>query len=575
MKEQYARTLASALGPALGLTEAEIFSAIESPKNSKFGDLALPCFELAKRRQIPPPQCARELADSIKLPPGFSSVLAVGPFLNFHLDRPPYIEAVIRQCIAGSWLRTGTPDKTMLLEYSSPNIAKSFHVGHLRATLIGNCLDKLYRFQNYHVESINHLGDWGTQFGFVWAGCELWGKPAEPTVSSLVDLYRRATSLKERQEKSELGPDETALPDVNEMARKYFVDLELGKEYAVEFWRWCLDISMVYFKATYERLGVHFDHYIGESFYSDKLEAVKVELEQSGLLQDSQGALGVDLGEELGFARIFTPDGRSLYLTRDIASAEYRARTFHFDVAIYVVGAPQTLHFQQLKAVLKALGKPYADDIIHVAFGHVLGMRTRGESGAIELHEFLDEAYERALRAYREQVTKRPEGLDESAVAEGVALSAIVFSNLSRLRLKDVHFNWDQALAFQGDTGPYLLYAYARINGIKERASAAGLAVDLANLTGELLTDDHAYALVTTLAKFESVLRATAADNEPSYLAMYALDIAKTFSKAYAELKVVGEEQRLAASRLALFEATKQVLGQTLELLGIRPLERM
>ena len=253
------------------------------------------------------------------------------------------------------------------------------------------------------------------------------------------------------------------------MARAFFIDLEKGEPYAAEFWKTCVDTSLEYLQRTYERLHIRFDHYIGESFYSDKLEAVKDMLEASGHLTESQGALGVDLGEELGFARIYTPDGRSLYLTRDIATANYRAERFHFDKAVYVVGAPQSLHFQQLKGVLRLLGLGYAEKIEHVAFGHVMGMKTRGGGDFIELNEFLDEAYERALEAYHTQVSKRPEGLDDTEVARAVALAAIVFSNVSRTNIKDVHFKWEHALEFQGDTGPYLLYACARINGIKEK----------------------------------------------------------------------------------------------------------
>ncbi len=576
MIDQLRSRLATAIGEASGIPAASLQNLIEKPKNPEHGDLAVPCFVLAKQWKKSPVECAEQLQQSLVLPEGFSQAHAVGPFLNLRFDRPGFAAAVVNKILDADHplYDAATSAQKILLEYSSPNIAKPFHVGHLRTTLIGNSLARVFRFAGHDVLTINHLGDWGTQFGFVWAGCKLWGKPENPSVSELVELYRKATSLKDRQEKDELLSGDEELPDVNAIARQYFLDLEAHEAYAQEFWQWCLDISLRYLKDTYHRLGIEFDHYIGESFYSGMLDDVQKELREASLLQESQGALGVDLGEELGFARISTPDGRSLYLTRDIASAEYRANTFGFDKAIYVVGAPQTLHFQQLVAVLHALGKTYADSIIHVPFGHVMGMKTRGEGGAIELNEFFDEAYERALSAYREQVSKRPEGLDEEVVAKGVALSAVLFSNLVRTRMKDVHFSWDHALAFQGDSGPYLQYACARINGVKEKAKQSGLSYT-ESVSPEYLSEDACFALAYSLAEFDAAIERTMSDYEPAHLASYALELAKEFSRAYNALKVVGEDEAIAAARLSLFEATRITLAKSIELLGISPLQRM
>ena len=462
----------------------------------------------------------------------------------------------------------------MIIEYSSPNIAKPFHVGHLRTTFIGNALDRVYRYLGYDVISINHLGDWGTQFGFVYAGCELWGKPTEPTVNQLVELYKKATSLRDAQDKDLVSEADRAVPNVNDIARKFFVDLEDGQKYALEFWQWCLDISMKYFLEAYERLNVKFDHYTGESFYSDKLEDVKKDLHAAGVLEESLGAIGVNLGEELGFARIYTPDGRSLYLTRDIATAKYRWETFHFDRAVYVVGAPQILHFKQIKGILEAIGAEYGDKIIHVPFGHVLGMKTRGDGDVVELNDFLDEAFSRALTAYNDQVSKRPAGLDENEVAQAVSLAAIILSTLNRSCIKDVHFSWDTALAFQGDSGPYLLYSAARINGVKEKALAAGIAIPK-NVSGKFLEEDASFALVQQLENFSNVLERVAAEYEPLGLVTYALELASTFSRSYNGLKVIGEEAELSSNRLALFECVRIVLTTSMKLLGMRPVERM
>ncbi len=571
--------LSKAIADSSPLDAGAVSELLESPKKRGFGDIAFPCFALAKLMKKSPADCAAELSKSLQLPSGFSRFEVLGPFINFHYDRSLIVGETLADLgvlpeQSATQKKSDNHSKTIIVEYSSPNIAKPFHVGHLRATLIGNCLDRCYRELGYNTISINHLGDWGTQFGFVWAGCQIWGTPEEPSVSSLVDLYRKATALRESQEEENPGKEVLAQPNVNEMARSFFIDLEDDKQYAKDFWQMCVDVSLVYLRATYDRLGVSFDHYTGESFYSDKLKAVEEELREAGLLLESKGALGVDLGEKLGFARIATPDGRSLYLTRDLATAKYRAETFNFDRAMYVVGAPQTLHFQQIKGVLSALNKAYADRIEHVAFGHVLGMKTRGGGAFIELNSFLDEAVERATEAYREQVSKRPEGLDETEVARAVSLSAILFGTLARTNGKDVHFDWKHALEFQGDSGPYLLYAYARINGIKSKAIAAG--IDPSHpFSPELLTEDSAYALCSVLSNFEETLEKTVADNEPSYLCAYALELAKAFSKAYLELKVLDAEAEVASARLALFEATRLVLKKSLMLLGIETIERM
>lgn len=564
IKEQLKQKLVSAIANCGHLETAAIQKLIEKPKNQSFGEFAFPCFLLAKLWKKSPPECARKLAQEINLPDEFSRAEATGPFLNFRLNRNYVSKQILAHYLSELSL---TQSQRVIMEYSSPNIAKPFHVGHLRATLIGNCLDRVYRFSGYDVVSINHLGDWGTQFGFVWAGCEIWGKPESPSVASLVDVYRRATSLKKNQEN---GHD-LDQPDINEMARTYFLKLEAGEPEATSFWSWCRALSMQYLEQAYERLNVSFDHFTGESFYQSKLEGVRRSLEQNGILENSEGALGVDLGESLGFARIYTEDGRSLYLTRDLATAEYRAQEYGFDKAVYVVGVPQTLHFQQLVAILEKWGKEYADKIIHAPFGHVAGMSTRGGQ-FIELSSFLDEAEQKALTAYREQVSKRPPGLDEQEVAKAVALAAIIFETFSRTRIKDVEFSWKRALEFQGATGPYLLYAYARINGIREKVGNLQMEIDS---TGEAYTEDTAFHLLMALCEFEPTLNKTLEENEPATLAFYTLELAKQFSKAYQELKIKGEEQKVASARLALFEATRKVLKACIEMLGMRLIERM
>ncbi len=569
-------SLAEAISSSTGLKAAEITTLFEKPKNPSHGDISLPCFSLAKNLKSSPQASPQELAQKIKdssvLPDEIISISQIGPFLNFKLNYNLLAKSILNDANNSLAYRANTLSETLIVEYSSPNIAKPFHVGHLRATLIGNSLDRMYRYAGFKTESINHLGDWGTQFGFVWAGCQLWGTPKEYTVKNLVALYKKATSLKEEQEKT---PPENPSEEVQSIARNYFLNLEKGEKEAVTFWKKCVDVSLDYLKATYTRLGVSFDHYLGESFYSDKLEAFENELREKNLLEDSEGAKGVQLGDQLGFARISTPDGRSLYLTRDLAAAEYRYNRFRFSKSIYVVGSPQSLHFKQMKEILSRMRKPYADSILHVAFGHVLGMKTRGEGSAIELNDFLDEAFERAMTAYHSQVSKRPEGLNENEVAEKVARSAIIFSTLNRTNIKDVQFNWDDALSFQGDSGPYLLYAYARINSIVEKAEVHGISPSGSSLSEKTLETPEAKNLLKCIMEFEPALDTALESNEPMHMCSYALDLSKQISKAYLVLKVIGEEKEIAESNLQLFIAAKNQLGKTFKLLGFEPLEKM
>jgi len=566
-------SLAESLAIPTSLPVQSIVPMLQTPKNPAHGELSYAVFEFSKINSLPPPVASERIRELLTLPSGFLGCETVGPFLNFRVDKPKFVSAFLSAALPAP-IKNG---EKIIVEYSSPNIAKPFHVGHLRATLLGSALDKIYRFLGYDVISINHLGDWGTQFGFVWAGCQIWGKPENPTVSELVELYRIATTLKAEQEKT--PPTDPTTVVVNEIARGYFRDLEEAKPYAVEFWKWCLAISMQYFKQTYARLQVNFDHYTGESFYSDKLDSVKRLFSDAGVLKESNGALGVELGEKLGFARIATPDGRSLYLTRDIATAQYRAETFNFAQALYVVGSPQTLHFEQIVNLLKLVGAPYADKLEHVAFGTVLGMKTRGDGEFVELNDFLDEAVDRALTAYQSAVAKRPEGVNEKAVSKAVGLSAIVFGTLNRQRLRDVQFSWDTALAFTGESGPYLLYSIARLNSVIEKAAASGISLSTNNsdilFPDTLFAEDEAYQLAAALDNFYPALLKVKKENDPSFLTAYLLDVAKLFSRAYLVLRVVGEEKTVAESRLALFVRTKSVLEQGVKLLGMEPVERM
>ncbi|MBN2492839.1 MAG: arginine--tRNA ligase [Planctomycetes bacterium] len=561
--QELRRALVAALADATGLDPEAIDGAVTPPRNPDHGDLAFPCFALARARGQNPAQAAAALARTFVLPPGFARAEAAGPYLNLRFDRTAFVARVVSRVLAegNRYGASGTGGLTIVVDFSSPNIAKPFHVGHLRSTLIGWSLVRILRFLGHTVIGINHLGDWGTQFGYVHAGCRRWGRPPDDDpdpIETLVDRYVRATRLKDED------------PAVEAEARDFFRRLEAGDAEATAFWEYARAVSLEEFRTIYDRIGIRFDAFTGEAFFNDKMAAVLAEVEAKGIGEISDGAFGVALGEELGFALLRKADGATLYLTRDLTAVDYRYSTYRFDRVLYVVGAPQALHFRQLGALCARLGKPYADAIVHVPFGHVHGMRTRS-GGAVALKDFLEEAVERALTAFREEVVKRPAGLDERAVAEQIALSAILFNDLARGRIKDVTFDWDEALSFRGDTGPYLQYAHARINGIALKAGAElPVAVD-----GHRLAEDEAYQLATQMSRFPEAVARAAETYEPSVVAGYLLELARTFSRSNEVLRVKDAPPEVKDHRFALFVACRQVLASGLRLLGIEPIDRM
>lgn len=574
MSSQIIADIAQNVATTLGVDSDQVAKLISPSQELGRADFALPCFTFAKALKQAPQQIALNLAAEIKLPTTLERVEAVAGYLNFFVNRPAFADQVLKRCPQARAPRASTNQAAVLIEYSSPNIAKPFHVAHLRTTFIGAALDRINRFLGQNVISINHLGDWGTQFGFVYAGCKLWGKPENPSVDQLVDVYVRATNLRAAQDAKQIeqiDPQDRDKPEVNQIARDYFQKLEAGDAEAQSFWQWCLEISLDYLKQIYARLGVSFDHYTGESFYRGMLEQVEQQIRDSGILENSRGALGVDLGKELGFVRIFAEDGRSLYITRDIAAAIYRFETYSPQKIIYVVGAPQSLHFKQLVAVLEKMKHPVASLIDHVAFGNVPGMSTRAGT-TISLSDYLSEAQARALEAYRSEVQKRPEGVDEEKVANAVAIGATYFYFLSHSNIKDFQFRWEEALNFQGDSGPYLQYTVARLNSIAERAKAVGI---LPQPSGIKLSENVAHEIITTLSKFEAAVVQAQLTSEPQVLAHYALDLARSVGRGYRELRVLDEATEVASARLALLEECRMTLQICMQLLGIPVIEKM
>jgi arginyl-tRNA synthetase len=566
--------LISALHAASNLPIDILQKNLTPTKDLKHGDLAFPCFLLAKDWAMSPPECAQRLKKSVVLPEGFDRAEPQGPYLNFFYDRAKSISAITRQVrSAGSSFGRATHSGTVVVDYSAPNISKPFHVGHLRTTIIGFSLYNLFKHLGFNTIGVNHLGDWGTQFGFVYAGCKIWGRPGD-TMNELVGRYVDANILRKAQDEGK----ELDKPNVNEIARDYFKRLEAKDPEAKEFWQWNMDVSLAYYHKTYARMGISFDSWNGESFYFKYFDEITETLKRSGILENSKGALGVDLGEPLGFARLLTEDGRTLYLTRDVITADYREKTYHPEKILYVVGAPQTLHFKQLKSIMERLNHPAAAKIIHVPYGHVPGISTRKmktDASDISLDALLEEAHDRAKVAYESEVSKRPEDINVEEVAEAVGLGAVYFNYLSRTNIKEFHFSWDEALNFKGDTGPYLMYAVARLFSMEERARAEGVVVD-DYAQGTHLTEPEAWEIATVISKFPSVLERTASDYEPCNICNYALDLAKAISRAYVKLRVSGEPNKsVARARLTLFVCARSVLSTALELLGIKSLQRM
>lgn len=548
-----------------GLEPAKIDTILERPPKSELGDFAFPCFQLAKELKKAPPRIAEELAEKVA---GELELLtearALGPYLNLFVNRPEFARSVLHapNALAEDIGKSSEGEgKVIALDFSSPNIAKPFHVGHLRSTIIGSALYRIFASLGYECVGINHLGDWGTQFGKQIVGLKHWGEEKDlEDLDALNALYVR---YHEEVEKN---------PELADEARDWFRRQEQGDAEALSLWEKIRQTSLEYFKAIYERLSVRFDHYTGESFFNDKMDAVVDRADSLGLTSVSDGALVIDL-EAHGIdtpALLRKADGASLYMTRDLAAACHRHENYKFEKLLYVVGTAQSLHFRQLFKVLELMEEPWASNCVHVNFGLVQGMSSR-KGNVIYLEELLDEARHRAQEYMSTNVDKRPELEDEEAVAEAVGIAAIFFSDLSKQRIKDYNFSWERAISFEGDTGPYLMNAHARIAGIIRKC---GVEIDPeADVT--LLQEQSAHDLVALVSRYTDALREAARAYEPSLLAAYLLDLARALHCGYKELRVKGEEEKIAAARLLLLAVVKNVLASGMRILGIKPLEKM
>lgn len=546
-----------------GLDQETILNLLEQPKSSDLGDIAFPAFSLAKIERKAPQAIAADIAEKIDAS-HFEKVVATGPYVNFFLDKSQISDQVIKAVIqagAAYGQQEEGQGANVTIDLSSPNIAKPFSVGHLRSTVIGDALSNIFRKMGYNTIKINHLGDWGKQFGLLMVAYKKWGSKeaveANP-IDELLKLYVRINA--------EIEND----PALDEEGRLWFKKLEDGDPEATELWQWFRDESLVEFNRIYKLLGVEFDSLNGEAFYNDKMdEAVQI-LEEKGLLKESKGASIVELDDvNLPPAMIKKSDGATLYITRDIATAIYRARTYNFVKNIYAVGQEQSNHFRQLKAVLKKMGFDWSDDMIHVDFGLVTKNRQKlstRKGNIILLEPTLQEAISRAKAQIEE---KNPELENKEEVAHAVGVGAVKFYDLKTDRRNGYDFDLEAMVSFEGETGPYVQYAYARIQSILRKANFTPSADATYSLS-----DPESWEIIKLLQDFARVVKRAAENYDPSLIAKYAINLAQAFNKYYAHTRILDESPE-RDSRLALSYSTAVVLKEALRLLGVDAPEKM
>ena len=563
----YKEHIAKKLGEITGLSCDELIKVMETPPEPKLGDIAFPCFILAKTMRKAPPVIASELLESFSEDEQFEKVEAVGGYLNFFCNRVEFIKDVLQRVKAsdGSFAKSEKgKGKTVLVEYSSPNIAKPFHIGHLFSTAVGHSLSRIYAYLGYDVQRLNHLGDWGTQFGKLISAYKRWGDKEiieKDPINELLKIYVRFHEEAEKE------------PSLEDEAREYFKGLEEGEPEITALWQYFRDVSLKEFKRVYDMLGVEFDSYAGESFYGDKMQEVVDILSDKGLLCESDGAQVVKMDEQnIPPCIILKSDGATIYATRDIAAALYRKRTYDFEKNLYVVGTPQALHFKQIFSVIKKAGFEWADDCTHVNFGLVKfpdkKLSTR-HGDVVFLEDVLNESINKTLDVI---TANNPDMEDKETVASKIGIGAILYTFLKNSREKDIIFSWDSMLDFEGESAPYVQYSYARGRSILRRCGC-----DWENPDYTLTTSDEEYELIKQINAFGTAIEDAAAKNEPFYINRYVTQLAKSFNKFYNTHPIlkgdVDEETKKA--RLAIVDATTQVIKSALYLLGIETVESM
>ena len=548
------------------LTLEEIVALIEVPPNKEMGDYAFPCFKLAKVFRKAPNMIAADLAETIEAKGEISKVMPLGGYVNFFVNKSQLAESVIKDVLTKKENYGHSDlgqDKAVVIDFSSPNIAKPFHIGHIRTTVIGNALYKIYDSQGYNVIRVNHLGDYGTQFGKLIVAFKLWGNKEAVEANPIPELLKLYIQFHDEAEKK---------PEMEDEARAWFTKLENGDEEAKSLWQWFRDESLKEFARVYDLLDIEFDSYAGESFYSDKMDTVIEQIKEKGLLKQSQGTNIVDLEEyNMPPALITKNDGSTLYMTRDLAAAIYRKNTYDFEKCIYVVGSQQALHFQQLFKVLELMGFEWSKDLVHTPFGMVAL-----EEGTMSTRKgrvvFLEDVLKQAIEKTKETVlSKNPDAKNVDEISKQVGVGAVVFQELSNSRIKDYTFSWERTLSFEGETGPYVQYTHARCCAVLRKANEEVTS----DINYELLSDVDASEVLKIIGSFNKSIVSAMRRNEPHIVTRFVLDLAQAFNKFYHDNPIIVEDADIRKARLALVAATRQTLENGLAILGMHAPERM
>lgn len=570
--KDFKQIIAEEIEKATNINKEKILENIGVPKDTSNGDYAFPCFILAKELKKSPVAIAEEIKEKISQNleniKEISEVSAVNGFLNFKLNKNQITQEVIDEFDTekenfGS--QKQEKPQNIVIDYSAPNIAKPFHIGHLRSTVIGQALYNIYKYLGYNVTSINHLGDYGTQFGKLIEGYKRWGAEYDienNPIDELMQIYVRINNL--------CKEDESVL----EECRNNFKKLEDGDQYCVEIWKKFRKLSLKEFDKVYDILGVKFDSLNGEAFYSDKMPEIIDILKKAGKLEESEGAQVVKLGDDMPPCLIIKSNGSTTYATRDLAAIMYRARTYDFDKAIYVTSYEQILHFKQVFVTAKYLGldEKYTNGLVHVPFGMILlktGKMSTREGKVIKLEDLLNEAIEKSKEIIEK---KNPELENKEDVAKKVGVGAIIFNDLSNSRIKDEIFDWDIMLNFNGETGPYVQYTTVRAKSVLEKA---GYIPNIKEVNVEKLNDKDSQKIINQLYNFNSILKNVTEKEEPSILARYLVDLAQNFSSFYNNCHIITEDKEMQDARLYITYMVKTVLEKGLNLLGIQVPEKM
>ena len=562
--------IAKEISKVTNTDEKQLKEYIEIPPNSDLGDYAFPCFKLAKELRKAPPVIANEIKEKIKIDENIiEKIEIIGGYLNIYINKITLAKNLLEEVYkrkeqyGSSNIGNGAH---VVIDYSAPNIAKPFHIGHLRSTVIGGSLYKIYNFLGYKSVGINYLGDWGLQFGKVMAGYDMWKEEydfTENEIQSILKIYIR------------FNQEEKEKPELTEKAREYFKRLEDGNEKETKMWQWIRKISLENYQKTYDLLNSKFDSYNGEAYYNDKMQPVVEELEEKGLLVESEGARVVPLDQyDMPPCIIITSAGTTIYATRDLASLKDRIKKYDFAKAIYVVGNEQRLHFKQVFKVLELMGyEKYAERCEHVPFGLVVdkeGEKIGSRKGnSVFLEDILKEAIQKVEKIIDE---KNPNLEDKAEVARKVGVGAIIFNDLANSRIKDEIFDWDMLLNFQGETGPYIQYIYVRTNSVLEKA---GYVPEIEKVDFSKLQEKEALETIKLLYRFNEFVESAAQKNEPSIVSRYLIDVAQNFSGFYNEHKIITEDKTVQDARLALTYAVGIVLKTGVTLLGMEMPNKM